>query len=132
MNKRDQVNAVALNLQRVMSAISAAFDALVGRGQHNIILVVGAGDVAQYASNVPRDAGVATLQDLLARWKVGLPDTLPGETTPADIRPFEYLLNAMEASARAADPAAANYAANRAEVLAYVGELLAKSRRTAA
>lgn len=132
MKKADQVNAVALSMQRVMGCISDLFNDLVGAGQHEIILLVGAGDVVQFCANTPRPRSVLMLQDLLARWSVGLPDTLPGETSAGDTRAFEYLLNDFEQASQSAEPHKHDYAAKRKELLTYVGELIAKGNRSGA
>lgn len=94
MKKADQVNKVALHLPNVMEMLDGFFDALVGRGQHNIILLVGAGDVEQYVANVPRARGIASLQSLLARWKIDAPDVLP--ETPRSNAELELLINDLE------------------------------------
>lgn len=129
MKKSDQVNAVAIHMQGVMGMIDDFYNVLVGPGQHELILVVGAGDVVQYASNATRGRGVRMLTDLLGRWSVGLPDTLPGERSLGDTKAFEYLLNSFEKAAQAEKPADHDYAAHRTELLNYVGGLIAEINR---
>lgn len=138
MNNQDKANAVALSMQTVMAGLQDFFDGLVGKGQNNIVLVVGAGDVEQYISNRDRAAGVATLQALLARWNAGVPDRLPGEATPGDLRPFTHLLAELERclgddtmGRPHLDPRLTTDMA-RDNLLAYVGEQVAKAARTGA
>lgn len=129
MNKNDQITAVALALSPVMTGLDKFFDKLVGDGQHNIVLVVGAGNEAQYIANRQRALSIELLTGLLARWKVGMPDTLPGAASPGDTRAFEYLLNTMELAGKSESLSAAGYGLARLEVLRYVGELIAKGNR---
>lgn len=124
--KDHKVNAVALSLQSVMDEISSFYDSLVGEGQHNIILLVGAGDVEQYAANVPRERGIDSLKSLLGRWSVDLPDTLPDASTPGNTRAFEYLLNEFAEQVRTSGP---DLATTRANVVKHVGELVAQVNR---
>lgn len=126
MKKDDQVNAVALSMQTVMGMLNQFYDAMVGRGQHEVVLLVGAGDVVQFSANTRRDRSVLMLQDLLARWSIGMPDTLPGEQTPGDTRAFEYLLNEFEKAIRNGH----DHIAARGEVVAYVGRLIAAGNRS--
>lgn len=133
--KEREANAVALSLQAVMGMVNDFFDALVGKGRHNIVLVVGAGDVEQYISNRDRAAGVKTLQSLLARWNAGVPDRLPGEATAGDLAPFRHLLCELERTlgedARGVphiDPRLTTDMA-RDNLMAYVGEQIAKAAR---
>ena len=127
MIKRDQVNAVALTLQDVMASLDGYYDRLVGPGQHNLVLVVGAGDVSQYIANRDRKLSTELLKGLLERWKVDLPDVLP-ETVTADMRPFTYLLNAFEAALTHPDPASQDLKNKRIEVLDYVGRQMISAR----
>lgn len=129
MKKADQVNAVALALPDLMDSLDSFFDRMVGNGQHNIVLVVGAGDESQYIANRNRALSIDVLTGLLARWKLGLPDTLPGAASVGDTRAFEYLLNTMERAGQSPSPHEAGYGAARLEVLRYVGELIAKGNR---
>ncbi len=135
MTNYEKANAVALSMQAVMGIVHSFFDRLVGAGQHNIVLVVGAGNVEQYISNLDRATGVATLQSLLARWNAGVPDRLPGEAAPGDLRPFAHLLIELERcigeDARGAahlDPRLEIKMA-RANLMAYIGEQIAKANR---
>lgn len=129
MTDDEKVNAVAGTMQLFMGSIDSAYSELVGAGQHELILLVGAGNVVQYVSNTNRQRGVLMLQDLLARWSLGFPDRMPGEQTPGDVRPFEYLLNKFESAAQADKPAEHDYAARRTELLNYVGGLVAENNR---
>jgi hypothetical protein len=129
MNNAAQVNAVALHLQGVMTMLDDFFDALVGRGQHNLVLVVGAGDVSQYIANRDRALSVELLSGLLARWKVELPDTLPGASTPGDTRGFEYLLNEFERAVRKYGPGSTSHRDTRLELVNHVGRLVAEINR---
>lgn len=133
--KDREAAAVALHLKSVMGIVSSFFDELVGRGRHNIVLVVGAGDVEQYISNVTREQGIHTVQSLLARWNAGLPDHMPGEVAPGDLRPFCHLLAELERTigedARGVphiDPRLTTDMA-RTNLMTYVGELVAKAQR---
>jgi len=136
MTNDEKSNAVALSMQTVMGIVSGLYDRLVGAGQHNIVLVVGVGDVEQYISNRDRAAGIATLQALLARWNAGVPDRLPGEVSAGDLGPFRHLLCELERTlnedARGLphlDPRLTTSMA-RANLLDYVGEQVAKASRT--
>lgn len=129
MTKDQQINAVALSMKPLMGMLDATVTKLIGTNQHNIVLVIGCGDVSQYVSNAPRPAGAALLQDLLARWNLGMPDVLPGEHTPGDTRAFEYLLNSFEQASQAPEPAKLDYKNRRAELLAYVGRLESIAKR---
>lgn len=135
MTNDEKANAVALSMQIVMGFVDKFFDDLVGRGQHNIVLIVGAGNVEQYISNRERAAGVATLQSLLARWNAGVPDRMPGEATPGDLRPFAHLLAELERclgeDARGVPHVDARLTTDmaRANLMDYVGEQIAKGRR---
>jgi hypothetical protein len=129
MSKDNQVNAVALHLQGVMSMLVDYFDALVGPGQHNLVLVVGAGDQAQYVANRERAHSVEVLSGLLARWKVDLADRLPGETSPAGTRAFELLLNEFQRAALKYGSTGDATRLARQEMLNYVGQIVAESNR---
>lgn len=131
MNKAEQVNAVALHLPGVMNMLCDFFDAAVGRNQHNIVLVVGAGDVSQYVANRDRALSIDLLTGLLARWNVGLPDTLPGETSPGDTRAFELLLNEFERAVRKYGRGSTAHRDTRLELLNHVGRLVAEINRKA-
>lgn len=138
MTNDEKANRVALSMQTVMGILDEYFNQLVGRGQHNIILVVGAGDVEQYISNRDRAAGTASLRSLLARWNAGVPDRLPGEATPGDLRPFAHLLAELERcigeDARGVphvDPRLTTDCA-REQLMSYVGEQVAKAKRNGA
>lgn len=123
----DQIaNCIALSLQPLMAALEAKYDHDIGRGQHNIILLVGGGNSVQFVANCERIKSIKLLQALLARWSLGLPDTMPGEVTKADTRAFEYLLNEFEIAVRA--DGADSIAARRA-VVDYVGEAIAMGKR---
>lgn len=126
ITKNMKVNAVALTLQKIMVGLDEFYDGIVGKGQHNIILVVGAGDVEQYVANVPRERGIAALQSLFARWSVDLPNTLPDASTPGNTRAFEYLLNEFAEQVRTNGPDLATTGAN---VVKHVGELVAQVNR---
>ena len=128
MTKDQQVNAVALRLKGVMGELHSFFDKLVGIGQHNIVLMVGAGDVVQFVSNTERAQSVVMIRDLLARWTIGLPDTLPGEASPVDTRAFEYLLNELEATGKPGGNSS-HYPHARAELIGYVSGLIGKAAR---
>lgn len=135
MTNDEKVNAVALSLQTVMGGLQDFFDGLVGSGRHNIVLVVGAGDVVQYVSNRDRAAGIATLLSLLARWNANIPDRLPGEVTAGDLQPFAHLLAELERcliedihGIPHLDPRLTTDFA-RANLMAYVGEQVAKASR---
>lgn len=127
--QEQQINAVALAMKPLMGMLDSAVTDLIGTDQHNIVLVIGCANVSQYASNAPRSAGAELLQDLLARWKLGMPDVLPGEQTPGNTRAFEYLLNSFEQASQAPEPAKLDYANRRAELLAYVGRLESIAKR---
>ncbi|MBT2326065.1 hypothetical protein J7E62_27425 [Variovorax paradoxus] len=129
MRKEQQVNAVALAMQGLLSAVDAAVTQIIGSNQHNIVLVIGCADVSQYAANVPRPAGIELLKGLLARWHLGMDDVLPGEVEQSDTRAFEYLLNAFEQASQAPEPAKLDYGYRRKELLNYVGRLEAKAKR---
>lgn len=86
-----------------MGMLEDFFDALVGKGQHNVILLVCAGDVEQYISNTSRERGVASLKGLLARWQAGVPDALP-ETPIGSTPELELLLDELVAAARGTAP----------------------------
>lgn len=136
MTNDEKANAVALSMQTVMGGIHRFFDSLVGNGQHNIVLVVGAGNVEQYISNRDRAVGVATLQALLARWNAGVPDRLPGEVSAGDLRPFAHLLAELERCLTEDIHGVPHLDLRlttdnaRANLMAYVGELVAKAVRT--
>jgi hypothetical protein len=130
MKKEQQVNAVAMAMQSLMTFLDGSVTQLIGTNQHNIVLVIGCADVSQYASNVTREYGIGVLKDLLARWQVGIDDVLPGEVSQSDTRAFEYLLNAFEQASQAPEPAKLDYANRRLELLNYVGRLEAKARRS--
>jgi hypothetical protein len=132
MNKAAQVNAVALHLQGVMSMLEDFFDALVGKGQHNIVLVVGSGDVSQYIANRDRALSIEVLQGLLGRWSVGLPDTLPGDSTPGETKSFEFLLNEFQRAVLKYGTSSQASIDTRTELLNYVGRIVAESNRKAA
>lgn len=136
MTNDEKANAVALSMQPLMTVVHTFLDDLVGKGQHNIVLVVGAGDVEQYISNRDRAAGVATLLSLLARWNANVPDRLPGEVTAGDLQPFAHLLAELERcliedihGIPHLDPRLTTDFA-RANLMAYVGEQVAKAART--
>lgn len=135
MTNDEKANAFALSMQTVMGIVSGLYDRLEGAGQHNIVLVVGAGNIEQYISNRDRAAEVATLQSLLARWNAGVPDRLPGEATPGDLRPFTHLLAELERCLTEdiygvphLDPRLTTDNA-RQNLLHYVGEQIAKASR---
>jgi hypothetical protein len=130
MGDRDRVNLVALNMQAVLEFLTDYYGVLLGRGRTDVLLLVGCDDVVQYGSNCERQHSQRLLQDMLARWSLGLPDSMPAESTPGDTRPFEYLLNAMELAGQADNPAAAGYGPARKAVLDYVGDLVGKANRT--
>jgi hypothetical protein len=138
MTNDEKANAVALSLQTVMHGLHQFFDALVGKGQHNIVLVVGAGDVEQYISNRDRDVGAETLRSLLARWNAGVPDRLPGEVEPGDLAPARHLLAELERclneDARGLPHLDKRLTTQMARdnLLAYVGEQIAKANRGSA
>lgn len=133
--KDRDAQAVALHLQSVMGMVHDFFDALVGKGRHNIVLVVGAGDVEQYISNRGREEGTKTLQSLLARWKADVPDRLPGEVIPGDLAPFRHLLaelvRTLGEDARGVPHVDPRLTADmaRENLMAYVGEQVAKATR---
>jgi hypothetical protein len=129
MSKDDQVNAVALHLQGVMSMLCDFFDALVGPGQHNLVLVVGAGDESQYIGNRDRAHGIKVLSGVLARWKVDLADRLPGEASPADTRGFELLLNEFQRAVLKYGTASEAARLARQELLNHVGRITAEGNR---
>ncbi len=132
MNKDRQINAVAMAMQMLISAIDEAVTRLIGSNQHNIVLVIGCADVSQYGSNMKRGDAIPLLKDLLTRWQVGMDDVLPGEVTPGNTAAFEYLLRQVEEAAKHPDPASLDHASRRGELLAYVGRLEAKAKRGAA
>lgn len=138
MTNDEKANAVALSMQPLMTVVHTFLDDLVGKGQHNVVLVVGAGDVEQYISNRDRAAGVATLRALLARWNAGVPDRLPGEATPGDLRPFMHLLAEFErclgddAMGRPHLDPRLTTANARQNLLDYVGEQVGKASRNGA
>lgn len=128
MSDDDKVNAVALNLQGLMNGLDQKVSRLVGVNQHNIILVIGAGNVSQYASNNTRDRGVKCLRDLFARWQLDLPEVLPGERSKADTRAFEYLLQQYDEAVQAGE----DVDACRVELVGYVSGLLSTINRSKA
>lgn len=135
MTNHEKANAVALSMQTVMRGLQGFFDGLVGKGQHNIVLVVGVGDIEQYISNRDGAAGRATLQALLARWNANVPDRLPGEAMPCDLAPTRHLLaefeRCIDEDARGVphlDPRLTTDNA-RQNLLNYVGEQVAKANR---
>lgn len=136
MTNEDRAALVAASLQTMMSMLDTYFDALVGENKHNIVLVVNAGDVSQYISNLGREQGMKTIQSLLARWGAGVPDILV-EATPGDLGPTRHLLAELERclneDARGlphVDPRLTTEDA-RENLLAYVGEQVAKASRGA-
>lgn len=126
MTNNEKVTAVALHLQPTIGMLNSFFDGMVGRGQHELILLVGAGDNVQFASNTKRERSVLMLQDLLARWSIGMPDTMPDEVTSGNLKPFEYLLN--EWAAAPSGSAAQKFA--RSNLDQYVGGMVAKVARS--
>lgn len=138
MTNNEKANRVALSMQTIMRGLQGFFDGLVGKGQHNIVLVVSAGDVEQYISNLDRDAGVKTLQGLLARWNAGVPDRLPGEVSASDLAPTRHLLAELERclneDARGLPHVDKRLTTQMARnnLLTYVGEQVAKASRSGA
>lgn len=130
MNTNPQLNLVALSLPAMRGFLVEYYGDLIGQRQAGVLLLVAIGDQVQYVSNCEQPQAARMLQDLLARWHLGLPDTMPGESTPGDTRAFEYLLNTMELAGQAACPADAGYGAARKAVIAYVGDLVGKMNRT--
>jgi hypothetical protein len=105
MNRADVINRVALSMPSVIEGLTEHVSDLVDGAPTNIVILISAGDVCQYAANVDRATGAKMIAGVLARWELGMPDHLPGEETPADVRPFVYLLNVFEAALTHPDPA---------------------------
>lgn len=128
MTDDEKVNAVALHFRGLMNGLDQKVSRLVGAGQHNIILVIGAGNSSQFGSNVPRERSIRLLRDLFARWQVGLPDLLPGERSKMDTRAFEYLLQLYDEAMQTGE----DVAACRGELVGYVSGLLSTINRSKA
>ena len=126
------INKVALSLQNMQAFLHDYYNSLVDPEPVGTVLLVAVGGQVQYVSNVGREQAAGMLQDLLARWKLGFPEAMPGESTPGDLQQFVYLLNALEIAGQAPVPAQAGYAGARAALLEYVGDLVGKANRAKA
>jgi hypothetical protein len=124
--KADRINAVALTMQGVMAGLVDFYDDAVGAGQHNIVLIVNAGDTSQYVANTERPQAIGMMQGVLARWSLGMPDTMPGESAPGDTRAFEYLLNEFVAELKRSGT---EMNTSRANLVAHAGSLVAQANR---
>lgn len=130
MTPDEQINAIALNLQGLINGLDQRVSRLVGKNQHEIILVIGCADQSQYASNSTRERGIKALSDLYARWKLNLPEVMPGEVGEADTAGFQYLLALLETAIATGDTQDAKW--HRANLIAYVGQLAAEVNRSRA
>jgi hypothetical protein len=131
MNKRisPALQRLTKGLPVLMQALDQAVTEALQSDQHTIILVIGHQNVSQYMSNAERSHGVEVLRDLFMRWQLDLDEILPDEHEPDDTRAFQYLLDQFEQSCKAPDPAEANYAGARSELLTFVGRLQLKAKR---
>lgn len=129
LSSAERVNAVALCMQGFIQGLDQKVTRLIGDDQHEIILIIGAGDVQQYASNTTRDRGIEAIRDLFMRWSLGLPQRMPGEVQPAQTEGFEYLLSLLE---KAIAEKSTDTAAHRENLVTYVGQLLAEVNRSRA
>lgn len=127
MNNQEKVVAVANAMQPLMAVLDEFLTEQLGDNQHDIILLIGAGNEEQYAANVPRERGIESLTQLLNRWKVGMPEHPPGSITPGDTAPFKLLLDEYDAARRKLDAGAIHHA--RLGMIRYVGELVALANR---
>jgi len=130
VNRADQVNAVALQLPGIIGALDRLMTETIESSAHNIVLVIGCGDVSQYAANVPRVQGEKLLLDLFTRWKLGMPEVLPEITTHgADVTLFAYMLDTFSDLVRTSEKGSAELVAARADLLDHVGRLQASANR---
>lgn len=134
MTPGERVNRVSLALQGTMAALVAFFAEQLGGDQFaHLVLVVACDSHVQYIANRD-DRAVSTrmLRDLLGRWAVGLPDTLPENISSAGAA-FEYLLREFEANAAKAaagdTDALDQQQSRRAELVGYVAQLLGELNR---
>ena len=75
-----QASAVSVSLQALASMISDRLTQAAGEPV-GFVLLVSAGETAQYVANVSRAEGLELIESLLARWKAGRAD-IPAHYNP--------------------------------------------------
>ena len=123
--KKSRVNRVAFGMQAMMGAVEKMVTSVAETDQHNVILIIGVGDVVQYASNCKREDMKQVLTDLFERWQLALPE-VKGQDRQAliqseNLHQFNYLMNKFVASL-SDDPL--NIKHNREELSIYVAGIL--------
>lgn len=120
-----RANIVALNMTSILKGLDLILDDLLGTREHQIIVLLGAGDVVQYASTVPRKEATKMMEDLFARWNLEFDSYLPGERTPGKLDQFRYLLAKYEKAKypKHQEPDAQDVANAKLQLEEYVGRL---------
>lgn len=129
MKPADQINYVGYLLPTVMQELNAVLTEQLETDDVKILLTVSVANVHQYLSNTSREALIGQIAGLFSGAQVDVTDLLPGEPVTGDTQPFEYLLTSMEHEAAYSKPPSATYLTKRRELIAYIGLLVAQSKR---
>ena len=129
MRPDEQINALALALGPLIAFLDNFVSDTIQSKAHNIVLIVGCCDVAQYAANVPRAEGEKVVVDLLTRWRLGMPEVAPETAQGVDVTLYGYLLDRFAELARGGEASAPELAVARVDLLNHFARLQGQANR---